>query len=245
MTDMAMTKCKECGAQISTKAEACPQCGAKPKKTSGCAIVVLGFVLLVAFASIVGQCSGPSTNTGSPSATTSSQTSQPAKEQPKDPAAQLAEQEQAVSEIEQRVKDNAERLKKYYASPSQVKQATTDIIRLALIKGAYADATEKDQKVVGQRAAKLLPRVEQQARELYASSLAEIFVKSGMDVEVTATGKEKKRLRISYALMSQPLVYKFQNEIKIGDQATPLGFTQIVFTNGFDSSLGRTWTVDL
>jgi len=30
---MAMTKCKECGAQISTTAESCPHCGAKQKKT--------------------------------------------------------------------------------------------------------------------------------------------------------------------------------------------------------------------
>ncbi len=91
----------------------------------------------------------------------------------------------------------------------------------------------------------MLPQVEQQSRELYASSLSEIFIKSGMDVEVSATGREKKRLRISYALMSQPLIYKFQNEIKIQSQAAPLGFTQIVYTNGFESSMGKTWTVEL
>ncbi len=38
---MAMTKCKECGTEISTKAAACPKCGAvMPKKTSGCAMIV-------------------------------------------------------------------------------------------------------------------------------------------------------------------------------------------------------------
>lgn len=32
---MALTKCKECGGQLSTKADACPKCGAKrPKRTS-------------------------------------------------------------------------------------------------------------------------------------------------------------------------------------------------------------------
>lgn len=32
---MAIVKCKECGAEVSTKAKACPKCGAKPpKKTS-------------------------------------------------------------------------------------------------------------------------------------------------------------------------------------------------------------------
>lgn len=43
---MALIKCKECGEQISTKAVACPKCGAVTKqKTSGCALVFL--VLLV------------------------------------------------------------------------------------------------------------------------------------------------------------------------------------------------------
>lgn len=237
---MAMTKCKECGAEISTKADACPQCGAKRKKTSGCAIVVLIFFLLILFGAIV----APKTDkSGSSSSSSTSRSATP--EKPKDPAVLLAEQTQAVTEIEQRLKDNTEWLKKYYASADQVKQASTDIIRLALIKGTYADSKENDQKALGQKAARLLPQVEQQARVLYASSLTEIFVKSGMDAQVSATGKDKKRLRISYALMSQPLVYKFQNEIKIDRQAAPLGFTQVVYTNGFESSLGKTWTVDL
>lgn len=38
---MAIINCKECGTQISTKAESCPKCGAKQVKTSGCAKFVL------------------------------------------------------------------------------------------------------------------------------------------------------------------------------------------------------------
>jgi uncharacterized OB-fold protein len=42
-----MTKCKECGASISDKAEACPSCGAKPpKRTSKVALVFSGLVLM-------------------------------------------------------------------------------------------------------------------------------------------------------------------------------------------------------
>lgn len=41
---MALVKCKECGTEISDKAEACPKCGAKPPKTSGCTVLLaLGF----------------------------------------------------------------------------------------------------------------------------------------------------------------------------------------------------------
>ncbi|MFA7320562.1 MAG: type VI secretion system-associated protein TagO [Dokdonella sp.] len=42
-----MTKCKECQADISTKADACQKCGAKaPKKTSGCTWIVAIFLAL-------------------------------------------------------------------------------------------------------------------------------------------------------------------------------------------------------
>lgn len=44
---MALTKCKECGEQISTKAAACPKCGAVPKKKTSLftwlVVIVLGF----------------------------------------------------------------------------------------------------------------------------------------------------------------------------------------------------------
>lgn len=68
---MAMTKCKECGNEISTKADACPKCGAKQVRTSGCAKVVLIFLGLMAFFAIVGQCSRNS-STSAPSTSTSS-----------------------------------------------------------------------------------------------------------------------------------------------------------------------------
>ena len=143
-------------------------------------------------------------------------------------------------------KTTRESLKKYYATPEKVKQAKADILRLALVKVAYSEnGTTKEEKALGRKAAALIPQVSQQAREMYTSSIEEIFIKNGMDVQVSARGADKKELRISYALMSQPLVYKFQNEIKISEQAAPLGFTKLVYTNGFESSLGKTWTIDL
>ncbi|MEN0020448.1 MAG: zinc ribbon domain-containing protein [Planctomycetota bacterium] len=44
---MAMVKCKECGRKVSTKAKACPQCGAPPKaQGSGCSGVVAALALV-------------------------------------------------------------------------------------------------------------------------------------------------------------------------------------------------------
>ena len=42
---MALVKCKECGAQISSTASSCPQCGKKPVK-AGCGVLVLIIILL-------------------------------------------------------------------------------------------------------------------------------------------------------------------------------------------------------
>jgi len=53
---MAMTKCRECGQELSTKAETCPHCGAKRKKGSPILrLIILGLFLLI----VVAWCSGP------------------------------------------------------------------------------------------------------------------------------------------------------------------------------------------
>lgn len=72
-----MTKCKECGNQISTKADACPKCGAKQVHTSGCAKVVLIFVGLLVVVMVIGQCSRQTSDVSS-SAATSDTTTTPA-----------------------------------------------------------------------------------------------------------------------------------------------------------------------
>lgn len=41
---MALTKCKECGAQLSTKAKTCPSCGAKPRRTHWFTWLVAGVI---------------------------------------------------------------------------------------------------------------------------------------------------------------------------------------------------------
>lgn len=241
---MAMTKCKECGAEISTKAEACPQCGAKRKKSSGCAVVVL--IVLVVFAiTIVAGNSGNNTSNRSSAASSASSDSSTTTVKTPDPAAEFAKQNEDVVQIEQRLKVNSQQLKKYYASTDQVKQSELDVIQLALVKGAYTTSKVPEQQALAKKALALIPQVSQQARTMYASALEETFVKNGFDMKVSAIGHDKTRLHISFALMSQPLIYKFQNEIKIADQARPLGFTSILYTNGFDGSLGQTWTVKL
>jgi len=53
---MAMIKCKECGKEVSSKAESCPNCGVviKEKPTFyGCVTLIVGGILIIIIAIIV------------------------------------------------------------------------------------------------------------------------------------------------------------------------------------------------
>lgn len=58
---MALRACKECGKDISTKAEACPHCGAKPRRTSAFTLIIAAFFILVAFSAIKASLPGDTT----------------------------------------------------------------------------------------------------------------------------------------------------------------------------------------
>lgn len=162
------------------------------------------------------------------------------------PLKRLAEDKNTVDEIEQRIRDNRESLKRYYATNDKIKQAQDDLIQLAAFAAIYSgERASKEGKVLGERAKTLGVQVEQQVRELYASTMEQIFIKQGMDAHVKATGKQKEQLHISYALMSRPLIYRLRNEASLESGARSFGFKKIIFSNGFDGSFDSTWTVDL
>lgn len=55
---MAMMKCKECGGDVSTKAAACPKCGAKtPRKTSLGTKLVAGLLGIGVLGAVIGNSS--------------------------------------------------------------------------------------------------------------------------------------------------------------------------------------------
>lgn len=65
---MALKPCKECGNQISDKAESCPQCGAKQKrKTSKLVLFIAGFFLFCVFVAIIGESDFANKNTSAES----------------------------------------------------------------------------------------------------------------------------------------------------------------------------------
>ena len=153
---------------------------------------------------------------------------------------------EAIIEIENRLKSNKQSLKKYYRTITQIETAKDDIMILTLAKDFYKTSERSpEEKKLAKKAAALLPQVEQQSREIYASTVEELLVKNGMNITVSASGTAKKQLKLKYALMSQSLVYKFQNEVKIDEQAKIFGFNKLIYTNGFGGSLSETWSISL
>lgn len=65
--NVALTACKECGAEVSTTAKACPKCGARLPKEKGAVpvlvLVLVGLFVLVALIGILSSQSEPSAKT--------------------------------------------------------------------------------------------------------------------------------------------------------------------------------------
>lgn len=52
---MALRKCKECGNEVSTKAESCPKCGAVLKKKTGCLEYLAAAFLILIILGVIGS----------------------------------------------------------------------------------------------------------------------------------------------------------------------------------------------
>ncbi len=69
---MALIKCRECGNDVSTKAEACPKCGAKrPRQTSLLTKLVGGFLAIGVIGAVFGHHDGGGSGAAAPVATAS------------------------------------------------------------------------------------------------------------------------------------------------------------------------------
>ncbi|MCA0201326.1 MAG: zinc ribbon domain-containing protein [Proteobacteria bacterium] len=64
---MALVKCKECGEQVSTSAQSCPKCGAKPPKRTP--IIVPAILIIVVLAAVFGTNRDPAPEASLPTET--------------------------------------------------------------------------------------------------------------------------------------------------------------------------------
>jgi RNA polymerase subunit RPABC4/transcription elongation factor Spt4 len=113
---MAMRPCKECGKEISTKADACPHCGAKPpKRTSAFTWIMAFFVVIITFSAI-----RASLDRDNPPVPAKAAPETPFQKSQREAAAKLAE----FNRIEQKRRDREDTLA--YACKEWIKKSLHD-----------------------------------------------------------------------------------------------------------------------
>jgi len=90
---MALVKCKECGAQISDMAKACPQCGAAPKPSTSRTTIAVGGLFILAVAGMVSNANKSDVNYQTTASQAAAPTGTNAATPPLDPAKQKADRE--------------------------------------------------------------------------------------------------------------------------------------------------------
>ncbi|MCI0662202.1 MAG: hypothetical protein L0220_14120 [Acidobacteria bacterium] len=79
--------------------------------------------------------------------------------------------------------------------------------------------------------------LESAERRDFAGIAERNLLSKGFDVTVLVNGPENRTLRITYVLMSRPLVYQLTNDHGFLETAQARGFHKVIFSDGYN----RTW----
>ncbi|MDD5154305.1 MAG: hypothetical protein PHR03_06530 [Desulfovibrionales bacterium] len=146
-----------------------------------------------------------------------------------------------LAEIENRLNEYQRKLKGYYPNDDMLKTLSEDVVKLVILETGYTRPENETQKKTLAKAKLLRLRVEVLKRDVYAQTLERAMLDKGFNTEVRAKGANKQVLEYKYALMSKALAHKLSNEGRTLESAKNMGFTKVIFTDGFNSS----WMYDL
>lgn len=151
----------------------------------------------------------------------------------------IKEIENKIKEIENRYKDNEEFIKKYYSSNTQLNKFNEDYLWILALNATSKVKNNNISSEMIKKVKNLKPKLEIQARKMYASTLEHKMMDAGQDMSFSAKGNENKTLYIKWILMGKATAYKFNQEIS--ETAKGYGFTKIIYSDGYN----ETWTYDL
>jgi hypothetical protein len=86
-----------------------------------------------------------------------------------------------LKEMDKRIGELRTKLNKSYATTDDVHGLMQDVILLTVVKSAYESGKSDIEKRIHAKTTTLLPKAQLTLREAYASSVEEIFIKTGMD----------------------------------------------------------------
>jgi|SRR5882672_3139797 len=100
------------------------------------------------------------------------------------------------------------------------------------LKQKITKAREREEAVAAAAARQL----ETAARKIGADNVERGLLSQGYDATVTVSGPENRTIRITYVLMSRPLVYQLTAEGKFLNQLSAQGFRRVILSDGYDST---------
>ena len=144
-------------------------------------------------------------------------------------------------------------------TPAQHLEALSSLLRLEDIHDADMAAAQKHLMAIpgktpeSAKARGLLAQLERKqaaqklvrdiaARKAYASTLENNMLDRGVNMTITAIGKGATTLRLEYVLTSKVAAHALGKNDQFWTEVRGFGFKKVLMTNGFESSLGETWT---
>ncbi len=245
---MALQKCHECGKDVSSEAATCPNCGVKVvkkgyNKSVGCIIVIAAMVVVSMMIGVVSQCSEERNR----AAVNQDSVKKATEAREKRKAEFLANTEKYYQDLV------AAQESKNYPKANNVlslfrmykKTDFKDIVDRGKIidaeMGKVAAEQERIKEEKAKNAAIVLKANMQSQREQMADRMETNLLSQGMDVRIKLSGPGKTVMKMTYVLMSRPLVYKLTNESDFLDNLKKAGFKKVIFHDGYNYS----WTYDL
>jgi len=77
-------------------------------------------------------------------------------------------------------------------------------------------------------------------RKAWADLYEAVLLAQGMDVSTSVSGRNNTTLKITYALMSRPVVFQLRNTADFRNGIQENGFKKVILTDGYS----RTWTLE-
>ncbi len=233
-----LINCKDCGAQVSTDAKACPNCGStKYKPKSHTALKIIGG--LFALGLVVNMVASLQSNKTVPDKNKPMAKAEITKSIPSSEHLALAKKY-----LKEGYEPNKDPMKAKWGNVVDAKQ------HLEAIKPEdkeYKESREfmkeiaRREREIKKVAEKVAAKIMLSQRERYAKQIEKIFLRGGMDVTVSTSGPEKTVLKLDYVLWSRPLIYKFVNENNFLDGPKKTGFKKVIFYDTYNYS----WTYKL
>lgn len=144
-------------------------------------------------------------------------------------------------------------------TPRQHLEAISNLAKLATIQDSDISEARKHVDAIPEnvperaRGKSLLVKMEQKhaaqmlkmaiaTRKAYANRFENNMLDRGLNMTITAIGKDATTLRMEYVLTSKVSMHALGQNDQFWAEVREVGFKKVILTNGFESSLGETWT---